>query len=651
MNRYRALGANIAPTHVRSSEIIPAGRHYILRVNNKFCGKFRSYNAAVEVLRSMSGRGGNENGVLRNLTWTTELNLKRSKDLSRRFGIIKYYSQPGGASLPWRGWTDITQRLFLSTPDTSFGDATYAWRGVRAFGANVNPSQANFTAAHPTGFNANPANPDVTSPWHNILYESIVEDYKFGYRSFTLYMPFGAYGPSTGVWMCTPIQWEDTFVSGAANPETCPARWKGFWEGVKQLLNGTFPAPASVGANRPQFTDPLDITIYFNGCNSYRTYRDAMNAVHTAAGGGATGDAAVKQLLDRFIARVVSMKPDPGKGILSCIIDVASVSATPTDIHLYRSLASYRSDTLELADWYVITSLQNAGINVYCESRAEPYRNQARITDEQPPFGELGTVGSDSYSSFGINAGDGPWMVTTDKEQNPNFGVFTSSLDAGVTHMLQGSFLADETKFKFGNRCVVFNGAASRNLFINGSASNNVYTPHYAMQYVYLVADMLQDYYWRIGNNDRDWYTRKIIKGFNVLHLDGYFVHGHMHNFPNGDPSFNGTTAGVSSACRYTWWSAELNDMPTNWNLASFQSNPATYSGDYWTTTTKNYFNQNIRMFSGGVLLGTSLTAWLNNIHNLINISARPPGSPGTGPFWGTDTVYTSVIDAAMRTP
>lgn len=668
MNKYKTLGSTLRNMSIRSTEIVPTGGKYVLKINNQFIGIFDNYSGAQEVLDSVACRGGNRAGAIDCSTFINDKRLRVATDLSRRFGVVKYISGTTGADNIWNGWSAETISFYVGQPLVGGGTG---WQGARAFGANVNPTSVNFTAAHPTGWNANPSvltGASATSPWHNILYEHLIEDYRYGVRSFLLYMPFGAYSPTTNIWMCSPIQMEDTFTQTAAgNYWQAPARWKGFWEAVKQLMEGTFPDPINVNSTtRPRIVDPLDITIYFNGCNSYKTYRDQMFAVWNGAGGGAAGDAALKSLLDRFIARVLSMKPAKNKGQLTCIFDVACLSATPSNISLWRGLddppangdraaQSYISDFCELADYYVVTALQKEGIDVRVEAAIERHNNFARVTDEQSPFGTTGPVGPDLYNAWGLSGGDAAWKITVNPDLNINTTDFMAPTAEPYTLLLQGSFLGDETKIRFGHRSKVFNGASVRDLFLNPPTTGDsvVYSPHYAMQHVYIIADLMQDFMMRSGNTVRNWKDRRILKGFNVYFVDPYFLCGHLMPFRHFADAVPGPANKNTTQTRYTWFFGNVNYCPDTWNLATFQANPGAYNQGYWTAATKAAFITNIRGFDpvGGVLLLSSWVDWLGNINDMFNIGAKPPGSVGAQPEWGTDSTYNSIVSSQMRTP
>ena len=649
-NKFKKLASGLAKMAVYSHDILETGNGFVLKVNGKFVGKYDSYAAAAEVVRGLAGRGGSDEGVLRNSTFGLESSphLKyRTKDLVRRFYAHKLFSNPS-INLDWNGWRENTVRAFVSRPSPTVG--WYTSR-VRAFGSNVSPNDAGFLA----GFNANPSSPATTSPWHNILYENIIQDYLFGFRAFTLYMPFGSYtntyndSAPTMSWLCTPIQWEDNFTSGSSDPKQCPARWKGFWEAVGQLLNGTFPAPNGA---REQITEPVDIHIYFNSCSSFPGYRAHMHKVWLTAGGASNGagDAAVKSLLDRMIARIVSMKPSAGKGILSINLDSVSPSATPTDVHLYRSIPSYKSDFCELADWYVYTKLIAAGIPTIIESRSLKSRTVANLGFTISGVLQAGTAGTESYSSWGSYTSDSLFAWFTNPEFNPDPGyLYTFNTDTAWTHLLQANYMGDETKIPYGARSEVFNGASIRDLFANPAG----YTPHAALMSLYHVADIIQDHYWR--NNlipQRDWYNRIKWRGFSTFSIDPMTRMGHPYIETTPDASFNGTTAGTSSPCRYCWQLGQVNYMPDTWNLATFQANPTTYSGGFWTTATKTWFNENIRAYTNIAAPELpTLSDWLDNISDLLCIGARPPNTPGTQTLWGQDQIYLNCIDVTMRTP
>lgn len=634
-NAFKALASRFQNVKIYSHDILEIGSRFVLKINNQFAGVFKSYGAAADVVRGLAHRGNDDwnletskNGRLSNIVYQ-----RRATDLIRRLHSCIYFSNPGNPT-NFQGWSFNTIRPFLSTPHPTEGGAS-AWKGVRAFGANVNPSQgATFTSQ----FNWSVPSPSTTSPWHNILYENIIEDYEFGFRAFTFHMPFGSYSPGMS-WMCTPIQWEDSFTS-TVDPTTCAARWKGFWEGCKQLLNGTFPAPAG---GRTQITDPLDICVYVNGAATYRTYRDAMHSVWTGAGGaaGGAGDTAVLSLINRLADRLISLKPADNLGILTVCIDAASPSATPTDVHLFRSLPDYKSDVCELADWRLRTRLIEAGIPTLIEARTQKIRDQAKVIDDVGAD-VFGTAGAPAYTGFGPCVGDGQWMFFTHEDYNPAVTRQIQNLDMAWHHVIQGSLLTNEERLPYGVRTKVFNGAAIRDLIANPSSTGNIYTPFYALQHLYHIADMCQDWLWRTGNGTKPWLDRLKYRGFFTYGIWVPALMGHDQMNPSTDATYNGVGG---SACRYTWYPGNLNYMPDTWNLASFQSNPTAYTGSYWTPTTKAFFNTNIR--NGGA----NLQDWVDNVMSVLCYAGRPPNTPGTETVWGTDAFYNGSVSSEMRTP
>jgi hypothetical protein len=627
MTPFKALGSRFRKTMaVYSHDIIEAGFRFILKVNNQFAGSFLSHAAAVDALKGLSN--GTNDALVESLSGNTtnEIRRRRATDRIRRLYSVKYISVTNAGTV-WNDWTDRIVRLFLSTPHPSEGSG---WRGVRAFGANYNPSEVLWVSQ----FDFSVPSPSTSSPWHNILYELINEDYTYGYRSFHFHFPFGSYNNES--WMCTPIEWEDAFVS-TTDPLICPARWKGFWEAIKQLCDGTFPAPAG---GRSQITDPLDIQIYFNGASGFREYRDFMHSVWTTAGGGTAGDAAVKALLDRFIARVVSMKPAEGKGILTVCLDAAARSATSSCVHLHRSLPDYKSDFCELADWYVANKIRNAGIMVTCESR--PWRVKVRAEySDRLGVDYNGTTGAETYTGWSRWTGDTSWAWFSNPAVTPAEWKNIPNEDADWTHIIMGSFLADESKNPYGSRTKVFNGAAIRDLVTHPAATGNIYTPYQCMLNLYTVADMLQDVKWRQGDKTKDWFSRKGHKQFITYGIDLDFMGGVKLIQPSTDSTY---TAHLGPAARYTWQNGDLSYMPATWNLASFTAAPTTFAGSYWSTTSKSFFNTNVRNHA-------NLGAYLDNITTVLLTNGRPPGAPGTETEWGGDSLYLGSVDAEMRTP
>jgi len=243
-------------------------------------------------------------------------------------------------------------------------------------------------------FEMDPANPTVTSPWHNAIYENCIDPYMWGARSFTFFQPHGQI-PQVAYPFREITRRAEGYYNSTTDASKSPARWKGFTSGIRALLEGKLN-PIGACAAKTGFTamtEPCNVHVYLPSTNGYWEDRfgniaagPAGNTFYpgslvfwdkcfTDSGGSITAAnnlyyASVNQWLDEFI----SMKsPNITAGILSCSIDATTCSATPNTVGLFATLpAAYtRGNSYELTDWYISQTLRANNIPVYCEARPQ----------------------------------------------------------------------------------------------------------------------------------------------------------------------------------------------------------------------------------------------------------------------------------------
>jgi hypothetical protein len=239
-----------------------------------------------------------------------------------------------------------------------------------------------------------PANPTVTSPWHNAIYENCIDPYIWGARSFTFFQPHGQI-PQVAYPFNEVVRRAEGYYSSTTDASKSPARWKGFTSGVRALLEGKLN-PAGACAAKTGFTaisEPCNVHVYLPSTNGYWEDRFGNTAAgpagdtfypgslvfwdkcFTNSGGSTTAAnnlyyASVNQWLTEFI----SMKsPSITAGVLSCSIDATTCSATPNTVGLFATLPAYytRGNSYELTDWYISQTLRANNIPVYCEARPQ----------------------------------------------------------------------------------------------------------------------------------------------------------------------------------------------------------------------------------------------------------------------------------------
>ena len=309
----------------------------------------------------------------------------------------------------------------------SWGNNTIAiFSGDRITGNTPVPGPY-FPETRPYGpFVPDPVSPEDSSPWHNLLYELAYPIYKWGNRSFLFQFPFGGFrssfvgtsesgtqnevqngeeGPIAGY-----IRLKENYPVGSQTSNSeCSARWRGMKEAFNALLRGKLTP-----SGYPAINEPSNIVLYLPCFMGYPTYREETCGYWDSLSGTPTEkDTQFYAMLDDYIADLVYIKEngsEDNKGTLYIGFDSLSNSATPDSLALYRTIPTvetptgaagaalvqfgykalnpaawsaanggYRSDQLELADHYVRTKLEAAGIIVSGEAVPPSTSTQIRI--------------------------------------------------------------------------------------------------------------------------------------------------------------------------------------------------------------------------------------------------------------------------------
>jgi hypothetical protein len=558
-----------------------------------------------------------------------EIFTKRKTDLSRRYYMLIFLSPVLLTidSSGYDGWGGLTKLLFNGTPALNFGDVQN-YNGIRAYTFDANPSNLNDT------------------PWHNIIYEHCHNYYKAGWRAFHFHFP---YGNLTYSWLLDPIIQTETYTD-SQNLAKSPARIKGFQQAIKALMDGTL----NPGSPRIAMSESCDVHLYLTAANGYPQYREKSNAYwDSLPGTPQQKDEAYLQKLDQLVDYYVGMRSE--KGILSVTLDVALLSATPNTLSLFRQLSpsdpqGYRSDIVELTDWYVAQKLIEAGIIVNCESR--PYKKQNRVViDSNTQTSPEETFYFSEWTNF---TSDVSWFWYSNPElaaQNNDNGFIDYKLNEDVkyVHLIGGSNVNTGTRLPWGMSTQVrFNNNGT--ILTKEISSNTqnvppflVYTPYYAVSILYAAADMYLNYlYYSTG--DVKWLNKSRNKTFSTFGIDPYLILGHASVQPGNAES------------TYAWWNNNGLTAPgvvfaPLFNQANFIANPATYSGGYWTgsiagaTGSLYYYTINVKGTDAN-----SNETFLGVIDKLAK-EYKPSGTDGPETSWGSDEFYLGIIDPIIRSP
>jgi len=511
-------------------------------------------------------------------------------------------NDPGGVT--WANWTGTSVALFQGVPESASESRAYPW-------------------------NANPT--DLTNtPWHNLVYERVIDAYKWGARSFHLYLPYGGYirdsllptyGASGGAYLLSYQHWKDAYTvpSPAGLTHQQPARWKGFPQAINALLTGTMTPPNSL---KQPINEPCNVYLYLPGVMGWSDYRrKACNFWKSLPGTTAEKDAAFYAKLDAHVETIKSMKPSNpiGKGKLSVNLDVGSLAATPESVHLYRTVGdptapsaalsgAYLTDALELSDWYVKRKLEAAGIPVFIESRPSNRINQALIAPtEQGISGAAGQTASTGWQGEFVTS-DEPWFWGSTNPQNFPDAIKRSEIRHWHRMDHQGFRLSDiyvpgASSDPFG----VYHTVARGNTFLNmwrsvsslgaggytADGDRTQYTPMAAVGHLYALSDHYR-HYTNLKNGNT------ALKG--VCYANYNMITFVLEEFKKGGQRV--VELQNSNQTKY----ARYNDIhPSAWpvwkttdvfNGASFEADPRGYATNhqtkFWTEAGKGFWQNNV---------------------------------------------------------
>lgn len=496
------------------------------------------------------------------------------------------------------------------------------------------------TRAYP--FEVNPANPSVSSPWHNVIYEMCIDPYKWGCRAMYIYMPWGSFDTA---FYLTPEIWKRTFTDlTEGNSYTIPARWKGFTSAVKALLEGKL-APSGKSA----MNEPCNVMLYHGSNNGHPPYRRKSTALWDSfTGTTAQKDEQYYEYLDSWTDTLISIKSDdPTKGKLHITLDATSPSADESTLPLYRSLGTgdrgYRSDALELADWYVFNRLKAAGISVYYEARSVKSKNRAVLD-----IGVAGNTGATLAVKWAREAShfEEYWLwYSNPSNADINFDNFqTDDEHRGMVRLIGSNFPIIEggdpnrDPFKTKLNIELSDGRGATIDYFN--TASTFYTPHYNLWQIYALSDNYRKYYNKSVNSP---YFSGV--KLNTEHLIAY----NFERIANSDVCLATNNGQVNPLDRYWRLNSSIADsFRPKFDLDKFNQSSngggggAIYgspgNGGFWTEEGLEYYDNEVKQ--------TSFANFIDFLHAYSETTA-PPNTPGwTGPVYGTtmDVLVKNVI-------
>jgi len=429
-----------------------------------------------------------------------------------------------------------------------------------------------------------PADPEVSSPWHNAIYESFQPLYEWGARSFCIFWQNGGFTTvgtvlqNNGLAMTMRKQ---TFTSaGELTPfEQSPAMWMGYPQAVRALIEG-----AMAPQGRPAMPDPCNVMLYWEGFAGDPIWRNRTQEIWDSLGStAAERDTAYKALLDDLLDDFKAMRGrTDNSGKLYVVIDVGAQAATPNTLSLFRQLANSRSDIHELSDWYIATELEKAGIEVFVEARPLAQRSAPRTS--------LGVISNPELtdSEWRKFSSGYYWFRFSDPDLgDPNYTDFVTNEQAGkIFHIQDSNYPVQASKEPLGGTHVVQSGSASRNLLLDYAANRVMYyTPHYRLDALYNIADNYRHHQnLRLGFEKNKGTYVKVPALMAIGHE--IFAGGNVHYAANNGSSLTEYTRIPYSA---------LDSFRPAFNKTSFLADPAAYSEGYWTSEGNTYWDTQVR--------------------------------------------------------
>lgn len=558
----------------------------------------------------------------------------------------------------WNSWGNNTIAIFNGTRIT----------------VNTPPPGPYVSETRPYGdFVKDPADPEISSPWHNLVYELAYPIYKWGNRSFLFQFPFGGFrnsfvgtsesgtqneiqkgeeGPIAGY-----IRLKQNYPTGTAqtSDSLCPSRWRGMKEAFNALLRGKL-TPTNGGYSA--INEPSNIVLYLPCFMGYPTYREETCGYWDSLPGPTPTekDTQFYAMLDDYIADLVYIKEngnEDNKGTLYIGFDSLANSATPDSLALYRTIPTvetptgaagtalvefgykalnaaawsaanggYRSDQLELADHYVKTKLEEAGIIVSGEAIPPSTSTQIRIEGSTGKYygSTVSTAVSRGNSVFNnFTAIEG--TMWTSRSYSAPFSDFTDIL-RWPSNSFEEVQAIEEGNHRPANpfnqplQVQIQDGSA---LVIRKCKGMNglVYSPFYYLHTLNAVIDHIK------------YVDKTIDEPPNLNRTDIKLDQNNIIVIPTGifasnldEPYANDSTQDNTRYYVHPGSNAIYEYRP-EFVKQTFIDNPLNYTGGLWTTANKEYWDLNLRSLS--------FDAFVENIRDKSKLVSPPLDSFVTG--------------------
>ena len=509
----------------------------------------------------------------------------------------------------WKSWVDTTIATYQGTPEVGSG----------------------ITRAYP--FEADPANPEVSSPWHNIIYEWCIGPYLWGARAMHLHLPFGSFDETFFLTAEIYKRTLTSFNEGAGN-HLQPAMWKGFKYAVKALLEGTL-APDG----KTPMTDPCNVSIYHTTNRGYELYRQKSNAFWDSLPGStaAIKDQQYYEHVNAWVDDLIFMQSstNPSAGRLYVTMDATQLTATPEDISQWRTAGDYRTDALELVDWHIFNRLLQGGVAVSVEARTV----KTRVQGNEFGGGGAGVVGPPLpvlWDGKAISSGEYWFWFSnpTHPVVDVDFANFTTDENLEmVVRFMEPNFPIPTEKDPYGiTKTASFGGQTKT--FVQGELAVN--TPQYAMFHYYVMSDHYRKAY--NSNTSTNTFTDIKCNVKNIMLYNTDFFCGAnltISVYGSGFPQW--TQYRMLPGSVVTWRPLfNIGTAEGEWNHVD---GVAGYTGGYWTPEGIAKWDSDVR--------DDTFAGFITKLHN-FSLAAGPIGS--AVPYGSGGDPLTNEVVSLVRT-
>ena len=431
------------------------------------------------------------------------------------------------------------------------------------------------TRAYP--WEADPVTPDISSPWHNVIYETTIDIFNWGCRAFSFYGPWGG---ETEQPFWKPQQWKKTFTT--SDPKVAPARWKGFKYATRALLEGNL-APAG----KTPINEPCNVHFYMTSTRGVTLLRQATNDYWESLGAndGERDQNYYIELNDLINDLIEAKGRTTNSGKLYISVGSSVMCATPDTLHLYRSAAGYKTDALELGDWYIMNKLKQNGIVHLFEAR------DPKTLTQSPHGGVVGVESINGWAGNPMTCGEYWLWYSNPDNENPGFDNYITNQETPLMMRLYDSFyplpsyVNGATVDPYQVQLTYIHAGQTRMLReSDANSSIGLYTPSGSMFEFYRISDNYRRY------NDKNGvvFDYPNILSFNFTrYMGGNWYH----------PVYNG-----AEDPQMNYWRVSNIAIHTRseFDNARFLTDPFGYGATnaahgFWTPTGKDYWDNNIR--------------------------------------------------------